>query len=80
MTKQLFSIGAAICAAAGLGLHADFSTAINTMTRPGRVFHPIEANRKTYEQLYQRVYLKMYKRLQPMYAEIAAITGYPEAL
>ena len=73
-------LGAAICAAAGLGLHPDFSAAIKAMTRPGRVFHPIEANRKTYEQLYQRVYLKMYKRLQPMYQEIADITGYPEAL
>lgn len=72
-------LGAAICAAAGLGLHPDFPTAIKAMTRPGRVFQPVEANRKIYEQLYQRVYLKMYKRLQPMYEEIADITGYPEA-
>jgi hypothetical protein len=30
-----------------------------------------------YERLYLRVYRKMYARLQPMYREIAAITGYP---
>jgi sugar (pentulose or hexulose) kinase len=71
-------LGAAIAVAAGLGLHADFATAIRAMTRPGRVFHPDPANSRIYEQLYQRVYLKMYKRLQPMYAEIADITGYPE--
>jgi sugar (pentulose or hexulose) kinase len=72
-------LGAAIAAAVGLGLHADFASAIQAMTRPGRVFHPVEANRKTYDQLYRRVYLKMYRRLQPMYAEIADITGYPQA-
>ena len=71
-------LGAAIAAAAGLGLHADFGAAIRAMTRPGRVFQPDPRHSRTYEQLYQRVYLKMYKRLQPMYAEIADITGYPE--
>ncbi|SFF92380.1 Sugar (pentulose or hexulose) kinase [Duganella sp. CF458] len=73
-------LGAAIAIAAGLGLHKDFHAAINAMTRKGRVFQPDPAHRKTYDQLYHRVYLKMYKRLQPMYAEIAAITGYPEKL
>jgi len=73
-------LGAAIAVAAGLGLHGSFREAISAMTRPGRVFQPDPAHRKTYEQLYKRVYLKMYKRLQPMYQEIAAITGYPEAL
>ena len=50
------------------------------MTRPGRVFHPIAANQKIYDQLYRRVYLKMYQQLQPMYQQIADITGYPEQL
>ncbi|GAB2864706.1 FGGY-family carbohydrate kinase [Pseudoduganella ginsengisoli] len=71
-------LGAAIAVAAGLGLHADFGTAIRAMTRKGRVFLPNPDASRIYEQLYQRVYLKMYKRLQPMYAEIADITGYPE--
>jgi sugar (pentulose or hexulose) kinase len=47
------------------------------MTRTGRVFTPDAANRRIYDQLYRRVYLRMYRRLRPMYAEIAAITGYP---
>lgn len=73
-------LGAAIAAAAGLGLHADFASATRAMTRPGRVFHPVAANSSIYDRLYRRVYLKMYRRLQPMYQEIADITGYPEQL
>ncbi|MES2074995.1 MAG: FGGY-family carbohydrate kinase [Pseudomonadota bacterium] len=73
-------LGAAIAVAAGLGLHKDFDSATRAMTRPGRVFLPIPANQAIYERLYRRVYLKMYQRLQPMYAEIADITGYPERL
>jgi sugar (pentulose or hexulose) kinase len=73
-------LGAAIDAAGGLGLYPDFSTAIKAMTRVGRVFQPIAANQKMYDRLYHRVYRKMYARLQPMYAEIAHITGYPKQL
>jgi sugar (pentulose or hexulose) kinase len=71
-------LGAAIDAAVGLGLYADFATAIKAMTRVGKVFHPIEANHRMYNKLYHNVYRKMYARLQPMYAEIAEITGYPK--
>ncbi|MFT5642931.1 MAG: sugar (pentulose or hexulose) kinase [Janthinobacterium sp.] len=71
-------LGAAIDAAVGLGLHADFATAIAAMTRPGRVFLPIAANHDIYDRLYHRVYKKMYARLQPLYRDIADITGYPD--
>jgi sugar (pentulose or hexulose) kinase len=70
-------LGAAIDAAVGLGLYPDFGTAIAAMTRVGRVFQPIPANHAMYDRLYRRVYRKMYRRLQPMYREIAEITGYP---
>jgi sugar (pentulose or hexulose) kinase len=70
-------LGAAIDAAVGLGLYPDFASAIEAMTRVGRVFEPIAANRDIYDRLYRRVYRNMYRRLQPMYREIAAITGYP---
>jgi sugar (pentulose or hexulose) kinase len=70
-------LGAAIAAAVGLGLHPDFGAAIGAMTRVGRVFEPAAANREIYDRLYRQVYRKMYARLQPMYREIAAITGYP---
>ena len=47
------------------------------MTRIGQVFMPEPEHARTYEQLYQRVYLHMYQRLQPLYRAIQEITGYP---
>ena len=70
-------LGAAIDAAVGLGLYPDFASAVKAMTRVGRVFEPIAANRAIYDRLYREVYVKMYRRLQPMYRDIARITGYP---
>jgi hypothetical protein len=34
-------------------------------------------HRDVYERLSRQVYLKMYRQLQPLCREIAAITGYP---
>jgi sugar (pentulose or hexulose) kinase len=70
-------LGAAIIASVGLGLHADFATAVRAMTRIGQVFLPEPEHARTYEQLYRRVYCRMYERLQPLYRDIRAITGYP---
>jgi sugar (pentulose or hexulose) kinase len=73
-------LGAAIDAAVGLGFYPDFASAVDAMTRVGKVFAPIAANRAIYERLYRAVYLKMYRQLQPMYRDIARITGYPRQL
>ena len=70
-------LGAAILAAVSLKLHPDFATAIARMTRIGQVFQPEPVHAKTYEQLYRRVYCRMYQRLQPLYRDIQDITGYP---
>lgn len=70
-------LGAAILAAVGLKLQPDFATAVREMTRMGPVFLPEPAHADTYEQLYRRVYCRMYQRLQPLYHDIRAITGYP---
>lgn len=70
-------LGAAINGAVGLKLHPDFKTAVAAMTRNGRVFEPVPAQHKIYDELYKRVYLKMYDRLRPLYQEIREITGYP---
>jgi sugar (pentulose or hexulose) kinase len=70
-------LGAAILAAVALKLQPDFATAIAQMTRVGQVFMPEPEHVRTYEQLYQRVYLHMYQRLQPLYRAIQEITGYP---
>ncbi|EFK08058.1 carbohydrate kinase, FGGY family protein [delta proteobacterium NaphS2] len=76
-TYETTALGAAVDAAVGLGFYSDFPTAVRNMTRITDVFEPIPENRDLYEELFERVYLKMYKRLRPIYNEIRAITGYP---
>ena len=64
-------------AAVGSGVHPDFATAVAEMTHVGDTFDPEPENRAIYDGLYREVYLKMYRRLQPMYQKIRSITGYP---
>jgi len=71
-------LGAAIDAAVGMGLHADFKTAVAAMTHVGEVFEPDQKNHQLYDQLYHDVYRQMYKRLKPLYERIREITGYPK--
>ena len=68
-------LGAAVLAAVSLNMHPDFATAISKMTRIGQVFMPEPSHVFTYEQLYRRVYCRMYQRLQPLYKDIQDITG-----
>ena len=70
-------LGAAMLAAVSLKLHPDFATAVDRMTRIGAVFEPQPEHARTYDRLYRRVYCRMYQRLQPLYRDIQAITGYP---
>ena len=66
-----------VSAAVGLGLHPDYATAVAAMARMGDRFEPEPEHAHTYDQLFRRVYCRMYKRLQPLYRDIRAITGYP---
>ena len=77
-THETSVLGAAMEAAVGLGFHPDFHTAVNAMTRVINTFEPNPENNKIYRELYQHVYLKMYKQLLPLFAQIREITGYPE--
>ena len=71
------SLGAAMLAATGLGWYPDVPSAVRAMARPGRRFEPDTAAVLTYDALYKQVYRPLYKRLQPLYHRIRAITGYP---
>ncbi len=70
-------LGAAMDLAVGLKLHPDFETAVREMTHKGQTYEPINENHRIYDELYQRVYCRMYDRLKPLYDEIRDITGYP---
>lgn len=76
-TYETSGLGAAIDAAVGLGLHPDFHTAVQAMTRTGQVFQPDPEAAALYRRLYREVYQEMYPRLQPLYRKIRDITGYP---
>ena len=77
-THETSVVGAAIDAAVGLKLFAGFPDAVRAMTRVRDVFTPIPDHVELYRNLYERVYLKMYKQLLPLFEEIQRITGYPE--
>ena len=76
-TYETSGLGAAIDAAVGLGLHPSFEAAVAAMTRVIETRVPDQANHRLYEDLYRGVYLRLYERLEPLYAEIRRITGYP---
>jgi sugar (pentulose or hexulose) kinase len=76
-TFETSTLGAAMDAAVGLKLHPDFDQAVSEMTRVGRVFEPDSESSRMYNELYEKVYLKLYDRLKPLYDEIRDITGYP---
>ncbi|HPL18879.1 MAG TPA: FGGY-family carbohydrate kinase, partial [Spirochaetota bacterium] len=77
-TYETSALGAAIDAAVGLGLYPDFPSAVKAMTRVKEVFEPIAANHRLYDDLYTKVYLDIYPRLEPLFKRIRDITGYPE--
>ncbi len=79
-TYETSALGAAIDAAVGLNIFSDFKSAVNSMTRIGEVFDPIKENSKIYEDLFNSVYMKMYKQMKLLYENIRTITNYPPFL
>jgi sugar (pentulose or hexulose) kinase len=60
-------LGAAIDAAVGAGVHADFTAAIREMTHVRDSFEPDPKTHARYDELYNGVYKKLYARLKPLY-------------
>ncbi|MBY5993908.1 FGGY-family carbohydrate kinase [Ferrimonas balearica] len=76
-TFETSGLGAAICAAVGLGWYPDFAQAQQAMVRVGQRFEPNPQHHALYQALYQRVYRRLYPQLAPLYREIRRLTGYP---
>uniref|UniRef100_A0A7C4MMF9 Carbohydrate kinase n=1 Tax=Desulfatirhabdium butyrativorans TaxID=340467 RepID=A0A7C4MMF9_9BACT len=70
-------LGAAMAAAVGMGVFADFDAAAASMTHVADVFEPNMKHHAVYNALYREVYKPLYRRLKPLYKKIRAITGYP---
>lgn len=76
-TYETSALGAAIDAAMGLKAFTDFSSAVKSMTRVSEVFEPDKKNSEIYKELFEKVYMRMYKKMQPLYEDIREITNYP---
>jgi sugar (pentulose or hexulose) kinase len=66
-------LGAAMDAAVGTSLQADFPTAIREMTRIRDTFEPDAKTHARYDELYFGIYKKMYSRLKPLYETMRGI-------
>jgi sugar (pentulose or hexulose) kinase len=77
-TDDTSALGAAINAGVGLKFHPDYSSAVKAMVRLAPCLEPDPTAHRRYDALYRDVYLKLYKRLKPLYRRIREITGYPE--
>ncbi|MFA5399522.1 MAG: FGGY-family carbohydrate kinase [Dehalococcoidia bacterium] len=76
-TSEICALGAAIDAAVGTGMFGSFKEAVDSMVKKGKTFQPDPASHRVYQALYEDVYLKTHKSLEPQYRRIAEITGYP---
>lgn len=79
-TYETSALGAAINAAVGMRYFNSYEEAVKSMCRTGKSYSPNQKNKDIYDQLFNKVYLNMYKRLQKLYHEIRDITGYPEKI
>ncbi len=77
-THETSGLGAAIITAKGLGIYKSLDEAVTGMVQIKQTFEPDQENVKIYQELYSRVYAKMYKALEPLYSQIREITGYPK--
>jgi len=77
--NEASSLGAAIDAAVGIKVYENFDTAVKKMVRYGTEFDPNAENAAIYRQLFEKVYLKIYPALKPIYKRIMRITNYPES-
>lgn len=75
-TYETCALGAAIDAAVGTGMFADFDEAVGAMVKTGDEFTPDKKSHEIYDELFKDVYMKTYDSLAPLYKRIGEITGY----
>jgi sugar (pentulose or hexulose) kinase len=75
-TYETSGLGAAMTAFVGMGEFKSINEAIENMVHYGDCFKPNLKDHKTYMEIYNRIYSKVYKRLKPMYHNIRDILKY----
>ena len=77
-THETSGLGAAIITAYGISEFTSLNDAVKNMVTYADVFSPKPENIEIYKALFNEVYLKIYKNLEPLYKKIREITNYPE--
>ncbi|MEU3271390.1 FGGY-family carbohydrate kinase [Saccharomonospora sp. NPDC006951] len=70
-TRGGAGLGAAICAAVGLGIHGGFDEAVSAMVRQGTEFRPDAATHERYRRLHE-VYRQLPGYTDPLFARLAS--------
>ena len=66
-THEACGLGSAIVGFISLGIYKDVNEAINNMVRTKDIFEPDMIKHDFYYKTYKNVYMKMAKRLVPLY-------------
>jgi xylulokinase len=73
-STEATSLGAAMLAAVGAGVHPDAAAASRAMSRLGARFEPSDA-RERYDALYEKAYARLYPALRDPTARLSELTS-----
>jgi len=72
-THETTALGAAICAAKGIGFYKTFEDAVENMVKVKKQYIPDEKNTKIYSRIYREVYKDFYKLIQEKIKKLSLI-------
>jgi sugar (pentulose or hexulose) kinase len=72
-THEACGIGQALCAFVSSGIFSSYEEGLAQMVHVKDEFLPNTADRAVYRELYERIFVKMFSKLSPLYQEIAEI-------
>ncbi len=73
-TNEACSLGAAMCAFVSLGTFDSYEEAARSMVHQKQEFLPDEQEHKLYQSIYNEVYCRYYKTLQPLHRRLIRLT------
>ena len=74
-TPETTALGAAICAAKGMGLYPDFPEAVRNMARVGKEFYPQKERQGMYGDLFNEVYVRFYDQVNGLIQKLSERTS-----